>query len=295
MSASVEKVTEVGKYVTENYNNRITHFREFEVTFKDTSDPADEPRKAMTAKAPNNGPKIPKYGEKHPFDLFSFVKTKKAEQLGPHFYRVTVGYQPHDYNRVDEDGDETEDPLSQKAEIEYFGIPQNEPIDRTIDDKPIVNSSGEPFDPPIMETKYDIGIRIRRVEKDFHAENMVLLLNTYNRDSFLGFPAETVLLEDFSAKKAYKGLVSVYWIVEYTFRFRLDGWKKRRILDQGFRVKSGNNVLPDSGAKMIVDSAGNFIAEPAMLNGSGQLSSSPCWLEFTTKDGANFDALNFNV
>lgn len=293
MSATVIKVTDTGNYSTENEGGTITHFVEYEVTFDDSSDPQDESLKAMTAVDPNSGVRVPKYGSSHPFDAFSYVKSKRAARgEGPHFYRVTVGYRPNDYNKKTEEQDTTEDPMTAPVEVEYFGIQQNEPIDRTIADEPIENSSGEPFDPPITEVRYDMGIRIRRVEKDFDPVAMVdVMLGTVNRDRFMGFSKETVLFEDVSAKKAYKGLVTVYWVVEYTFRYRSDGWKVR-VCDKGYRVKSGSEKLPDSAARLITDSAGNNITQPAYLN-NGAISSTPIWLEFETKDLSNFDALGF--
>lgn len=266
--------------------------RRFVVSFDNSEDASSRAIIAITASV--GGVSIPEYWETHPYNPDFFVVRKSvAPENGPLNWVVTVEYEY------------VEGPFVQPYSIQYAPQSSQEAIDKAVEGtgasqtmtKNLCNSADEPFDPPIQEEFFDFSLIIKRNESSFNMFTSQQYLNTVNSDYFnivnkdntvLIFEPGTVRCKSIQADEQRHG-DTWYYAVTYEFVIRKDGWK-RRILDQGFREKSGLDYVA------IKDAEGNPITMPAKLNGSGaKLSSSgtPVFLEFQTKFEKEFSAFEF--
>ena len=207
---------------------------------------------------------IPQLWDIHPDDPWMYVI-----RIGPSkFKSAYIQEVPVYYSRLEE-------PLLIPPRLSYSFAQINEPIDRDNQGKAITNSAGETFDPPLLE---DIDVLVVRIEKnaaDYNAMVSADYKGSVNSDTFWGFPPGCVKLKVFEGRQARSANLT-YWQIVYELHFRYDttqagnqvGWK-RRVLDQGFRTKTGTN--PDGTPKyeILKDKDGSPLTQPQLLDGSG--------------------------
>lgn len=258
------------------------------VSFNTADDPRSRPYIARSTTETVGGIRIPALWESHPYDPWIYVKNKTVRMWeGPLHWLVTVEYEY------------VENPLEEPFIAEWLFSSSNEPIDRDREGNALVNSSDEPWDPPIQEEAHDIVLRITRNEPSYNPLAAYEYKKSVNQDTFLWFPEKTVKCSVFEGLRQRRANL-YYAQVHYEFMIRLDktpdggsyiGWL-RRILDQGLRTKSGGNYT------LIKDSEGNPITTPVLLNGSGQQLASganPVFLTYETKNLKNFSTLGFST
>ena len=158
-------------------------------------------------------------------------------------------------------------------------------------DEPIVNSAGDPFDPPLVEDKPRIGLIATRFEADFDPSIIPYYSNKVASDSFLGFAAGVARCVEINANPHYENGESSH-SVSYNFEFDEDRWV-HSILDAGGRYLDDNEVL-----KVAADDEGVSHGGLVQLDGTGHLlptdGSEPSqWLNFETKDKVAFGPLGF--
>jgi len=262
--------------------------RRFIVLF-DTSDPAcQRPILALVASA--GGVTVPDWWEVHPNSTDFYVRRKTVAPFnGPLSWMVTCEYEY------------TEDPLLQSYVVQFSPQSSQEAIDKAIDggvmNKKLANSAHEPFDPPIQEEFYDVGVVITRNEASFDITAMSEYFNRVNSDFFAftcnngvrySFDPGLVRCKSIQAEEKRHGN-TWYFVVNYEFVVRPDGWS-RRILDQGFRE------IVDGGYKSILDDEGNPVSQAVNLDGHGRklsASADPVFLTFQTKYDKAFAGLGF--
>lgn len=250
-------------------------------------------RPVLALDASHGGVTVPDYYAAHPADSNFYVMQKSVKPIGPTLWEVTVVYEF------------IENPLLQPYSVQFIPQASMEAIDKAIQvadgvesfSLDLVNSSKEPFDPPIQEEFYDFSILIRRNEAAFDITTANGFLNTVNNDTF-AFVARNGVTYQFAAGQARCKSIQAeerrhgatwFFEVAYEFVVRRDGWQ-RRILDQGFRKLENNTYIT------IADAEGNPLTQPVKLNGAG-LPLSPddeaVFLEFQTKKTAAFAGFNF--
>jgi len=220
---------------------------------------------------------VPAYSSVYPTDdLLLYLNEKHVTTLGPHYFKVNITYT----NGIRTKNNQTVpvNPTLQPAEISYFTITTSKKIDRAVNpaapsdrdkDLPITNSAKETYDPPVMEDDIDIGMRIVKYYSSYNPLTQWDYNRTVNQDVFQGIPAGKVRFKEESAEEVEIG-TTTYWKVTRTCHIRKDGWNIR-MLDEGFRVIKGSNVLPKEEGTQIEDSKENKISEPALLDGAGGL------------------------
>ena len=242
--------------------------RFFDVLFDSTDDDANRP---FMAKADS---RVPQLGEAHPFDAWIYVlrRDSDVDADSPFLYHVTVHYQ------------EVRNPLAERPIIEWLSAATNEPIDTDIDGNPILNSSDEPFDPPMTEDYDDL---ILRATYNLFAFNSIGAMNykgAINIDYFLGFEPGQAKVMVYSGREIRAITGNYYVEVTLEIYFRSTGWK-RKVIDQGFRVKGAITDDVQQYTK-IKDDEGDPITEPVLLDGEGQRLAEDAdvvRLEFWTK------------
>ncbi len=297
------------KQVTENWEDRTVTdtesgkqaVRTFTVDFDELNNPAARPVLALRHAF------IPKRGSMFPYDRAMFVDSRTvAPGEGPLVFKVTCNYITKTTGISVSGSSGASGPLSQKPEISWTFATSEEPIDRDINGKPILNSAQESFDPPISQSKDDLVLRYVRNERFFNPRFAMRFKGAVNSSTFLGVSPGLVKCTVFDGDKVYDNEFSDYFVVTYEFQFRLGmvagkqyGWL-RRILDQGFRELLGKNEDGTPIWENIKDNAGNPLSEPALLNGSGRelaLQTPPKghFLKFQTHHKQPFSALNIRI
>lgn len=236
-----------------------TATRVFTVEFNTRDSPIARPLLALTA------PGVPQYGDRHPFDDFLWVDRKNVKpHEGLFVYTVTCHYSTIPLGT----GGPAEDPLKQKPDVEFLSVTSNEQIDRDINNKPITNSSEESYDPPMTEEKDDGIIRFVRNERYFDEYQADEYRGAINNDTFCGRAAGLVRCIRYDGNRVYKEDGSYYHRVTYEFQIRKDGWK-RRVLDEGYREKTGTDGDGKPTYLEITDDNGQKVSQPVKLNGNG--------------------------
>jgi len=238
--------------------------RIFTVKFDTGNEPTQRPFLAQNAAG------IPTLNSAHPHKPWLFVKNKAVDSIGPFDFKVSVNYTTRSTigGQEGETQDPTESPLAAPWIVEWDFVTSNEPIDTDIDGKPITNSAGESYDPPMTDDKHDLLLRIQRNEAAYYPLIADNYKNAVNSDYFWGFEPGKVKCIQFTAKTAISGQFW-YWQVRYAFQMRKDDWQ-RRIRDEGYRTKTGE-LNSDGSEKYeeITDKNGVKLSQPALLNGEG--------------------------
>jgi hypothetical protein len=132
--------------------------------------------------------------------------------------------------------------------------------------EPVLNSAGDPFDPPVTREQQKGVLRVAYNSHTFSPPALFAFGNFINSDTWNGFAPFTV---KFSPPKMPQRLYSQFLGINY---FRLEsefgfnpndaGWNAYPI-DRGYRGWNGSNQYK------ILDVNGQPISQPALLNGSG--------------------------
>jgi len=195
--------------------------------------------------------------------------------------------------------DQSGSPLSRYWDVVWDEVEFEKVATKNIDDgdkwhgEAIVNSAGDPFDPPIVTddsysqliiTRYENSYKIENVEKFRHSINNTPIVI----DGFL-FPENTLKL------KSYKGIREVvggqiYFRCTLVIEYRPKTWVDE-VLDAGYRML--NNDIPPKRIH-ITDSINNPVVTPHLLNGLGKplpKGNDPKYLKFLYIKRANFGEL----
>ncbi len=207
--------------------------------------------------------RIPQVGDSHPGDDWTYVLNRSAvvDADSAFLYHVTINYS------------QIANPFAQRTIFEWLSASTMEPVDTDIDGNPILNSSTEPFDPPIMQRFDDLILRASYNVPNFNpvgAANYKTAVNDapiliHGQYLFLEGQVKVLL---YTSREILMITGRPYIAVTLELKFRHEGWK-RKVLDQGYRTK-GDVVDGVQQYTPILDSEGNELTEPALLDGNGQ-------------------------
>lgn len=162
------------------------------------------------------------------------------------------------------------------VEVNFGGVEYTGPAyqDRSDDEKPFLNSAGDPFDPPINLSWYDGELTYTFCSNTFDSDALDWCRGCTNSETvtfnWLGqsksFPPNTLkLATDSTAQTIYEG-GAYYWKACYKFQYRLEDTYALKVLDCGYRQ------LNDDGEKVnIVDANNDLVTRPMPLDGHGHV------------------------
>ena len=258
----------------------------------------DAPSKTGHLQAKNAGG-VPRLGQRHPNLAGLYVTDRNATPEGPSLYEVAVTYGP----REDAAGGAAgEDLTINEAQVQWGWEESTEAVDADFKGLPILNSAGEPFDPPLSKTVRDRVCTIRRYEADTKARRD--LLNAYddvvNSDAIYGYAPGRGRLRNGFRRLRSGGARALDVTYEIVFRAKppwmpdANVWD-RRLLDQGYRTLG---PVGADGLKTLIPIAGpdgTPVSQPARLNGAGGRladGAKPVWLLYRFHEWRRFAELN---
>lgn len=282
-----------------SHNDKRTT-RLFQVTFNTADDPKLRPLLALTAS--DGTTSIPKMYSQHPGDSWLYVKNIISRTKGPFDYDVTVEYGWPETSLSE--GEPYGNPLEQEPEVSWSFETSDEPIDRDIYGKPITNSAGHSFDPPITRRVSDLVLHYKRNQAGYNPIFAANYIDHVNSDNFLGFSPGFAYCNVFSGERQ-RAAGLIYWTIIIEIKFRLQtvsginyGWL-RRILDEGFMKKTGTNQDGTPIWERIKDYNNETVIEKVKLNGNGDILPDPnglagYWLAFEVYPMAPFSLLGIS-
>lgn len=236
---------------------------------------------------------IPRIGSVHSSDPNLICRQIECDQRAPFFFYVQAIYR--------KPGADDEDPDLQPAEISFEHIVTEEPIDQDVNGQPIATILGESFDPPISRPVADLFIRVSKNVASFDPVAATVYMYRVNSDTFLGFPAGTLLIEQFSAVSVLTA-TAAYWRRTIGIHVRrgapnttdAKAWF-RRVRAEGFRVKF--DLLGTDKDGWARDESGELVSKPVLHDKeTGERINDPAdaqWYEFEIYQSIEFSPLGF--
>jgi hypothetical protein len=225
---------------------------------------------------------LPLVGDPYPGTLFVICRSLAVQRLAPTLAMVTVSYS----GEVGSSG-QSSSPVANETIVTWRGQITDEAIDQDINGRPIVTFNGEPID-GITERIPD---QVATIEKNFASINLPAIsayLRSRNSDTFLGFPAGTARLWEYSATNVISDGVAGFWKVQATIVFREPynttpdkcWWK--RVRHEGVLVRAVAGATPQIAFDPVTKTP---VTRPIPLKPDGTREDNPAnayWLEFET-------------
>lgn len=238
-----------------NSKGARTYTRKFRVT---SNDKTDGPFEVGSTSG------LPLIGSAHPEDANAFCVELTVENTDPFAgWTVTANYS--DERQIDDD------PTNDEAEISWGSEQFQKPAVFDLNNNLILNSAGDPFDPPAM---MDDSRRVVTVSKNLAVVPAWILdyQDAVNSDVFsvdgLSIGVGKAKMQSVTVSPKQRRNSTVFRVVNFTIHLQRDGWLLD-ILDAGFRrIVSG-------GRENIRNQDGELITAPVPLNGFGQPIANP--------------------
>lgn len=198
---------------------------------------------------------------------------------------------------------------------QYFENPLNRPyqvtfghtyedvameVDRSVPARPVVNTVGQAFDPPIMTRRVIQIMSVSRTEGLIYPLIDRQVLDCINSTDWsvsptLSFPARTVRVESIESSDAYDG--TAYWNRRYEFHISDEPWNPTYVLNQGFYERRDNG---DDGFSLVLarDGDGEGMVFPVNLDEEGKVIPPPPPFSSTNTHYVEFNKykeIDFNV
>lgn len=208
-------------------------------------------------------PSLPVIGSVHPDDSFAWCTDIDVAPSEPWAgWTVTATYTT--------EREITENPLSEPAVITWNSEQYQKPVTIDKDEKLIVNSAGDPFDPPAMMDDARVSVTVTKNVAsvpswvfEYH--------NAINSASFTidgrTIAARTAKVQSLSiGERQFRNDVQ-FRVLTYSMTFRYEGWPLV-LLDAGMRKISGATRVPiaNADAPVPLDGLGAPIADPTFDN-----------------------------
>jgi hypothetical protein len=156
-----------------------------------------------------------------------------------------------------------EAPLDRRAILTFSSTPYQIPALRDQDDNPVVNSAGDPFDPPVMIDRNRLFMRIIKNQATYNPVLANDCHNTINNAEWFGMPAKTWMCLSIAPEPQQDPNGLRYWAVTYDFALNRDEWTVD-VLDQGMNeINASNNKVK------VLDKNGSPVSSPWPLNADG--------------------------
>jgi hypothetical protein len=184
-------------------------------------------------------------------------------------WEATVTYGPWNPLTLSYDGNPVNIPMRFRFDFENTSIPCI--VD--VDGKPIVNSAGDYYDPPVEMDHAKVTLTVSRNESGPNPAVILALENVLNVAVWNGFPAKTVrfLCPTMPEVEYSQATSSFYWPMQYKFDIDFNTWVKQ-VLNRGYRQLDSNGKL----VPIYVN--GQPLSDPVFLDSEGKAILTPDYL-----------------
>lgn len=162
-----------------------------------------------------------------------------------------------------------EDPLSVRRTLQYDYQPYEKIFEKDVENKAVLNSAKDPFDPPPLIDDSRPVLVITRNEGTYDEAIVRAYKDRINVATFRGNPPRTVKCNAIKGREIWSPRVpyndGIYYEVTYEFAIRPEGWDMR-LLDCGYRA-----IDPATDKKTLISiDDGTTVTVPVPLDGMGQ-------------------------
>lgn len=187
-------------------------------------------------------------------------------------------------------------PLEAPTQVTWGSSAFTAPAVEDIDGNAIVNSAGQPFDPPLTIERRALAATISYNSETFDADQADEFEDSVNiaatQVANLNVGARVAKIEEMGAVKQFYRDIE-YWAVTIKVALNKNTWD-RQVLDQGiFALDDDDNLV-----RMATDD-GEEVTEPLKLDGSGKKldpqTANPVYLIYKTFEEKNFATLNLGT
>jgi hypothetical protein len=259
----------------------------------------------------NDGPRVvlaafgQKYGTRYQADYnadekdFAYVNAITVEEFDETgtAWAITLNYGPYDPNQ--QGGGEDQNPLLMPIEVVWDFRDHEAPLILDVDGRPVLNTAGDPFDPPEPIDDPRLTMTVVRNEPYFNVGQVVRYRNAIASDSFAGFDPLFAKVLTISARSNWHQDAGWYYQVTYQFEFMNPSFNgdnttgfRKRILNQGLRPLS---VV--TGQPYHYTLKGVPVSQPVLLGKDGTtlgLNADPYFVEAKGNPELPFSVFNFD-
>jgi hypothetical protein len=239
---------------------------------------------------------LPLVNELYPGTSFVILRKLTPSRISPILVLMVA-----EYSGEIGPGDISSSPIDNDVIVTWRNATVEEAIDQDFDGNPIVTVNGE----PIEGVSERISDQVATIERNFLAINIPAIsayLRSTNSDTFLGFPAGTGRLMDYTATNIIQDGVAGFWKVTAVMQFREPynttpdkAWYKR-LRHEGYLVRNtpGGKIF-----NATVEGNKTPATKPILLAEDGTRLPIPAdattvaahWLEFRTLASLPYNAL----
>lgn len=188
-----------------------------------------------------------------------------------------------------------DNPLDEPKRVAWSSNTYTEPIVKDNAGEPVVNSAGQPFDPPLTQPRHTLVATITYNSDQFDPNIAATFEDSVNEDSEeianLTVPARTARIMEVGATQEFFEDIT-YWAVTIKVEIKPETWDKE-VLDQGIFEKVGSETR-----RMSTDD-GEEVTEPLKLDGNGgkldPQTNPPVYLTFKTNEEKDFAPLDLEI
>lgn len=206
----------------------------------------------------------------------------------PVLWTVTCDYD----SRQSLAGQDAKNPLDRPAVVSYRFETYTEALEKAFDpDNPdteidIVNSAGDPYDPPLEVERGRLIITIKKNMASYNSERARAFIYTVNKTEWWGYEPLSALMTDYSASPEREDVIT-FWPTTWQIKIHRTQWVKE-ILDMGVREIDG-------GTRQPILERGHPVQSPVLLDGVGTrlpIGGVPLLNRFLLYPRAEFNDLN---
>ena len=243
------------------------------------------------------------------WDYSSFIQQMSAKKTADdgRQWLVELEYGPFDWTGIggataDAAAEGRIDPFAIPPQVSWGSAKREFALLKDVNGKPIRNTAGDPFDPPLTREITTPVLTIVRNEPTFDPLTVTKYVDTTNGTVFLGFDTNVVKCADVVSKRDYHADYGYYWEVTYSFEVRPvrydstgrltdNGWV-REVLNAGLREI---DVVSGDRQQIIIDQ--HVVTSPVLLTQGGvyieALGDDPYYLEFQIYPQLDYSIFNF--
>jgi len=231
------------------------------------------------------------------WDRFAYADSVQIDPEGDDGlgWIITVGYGWYDVNTAG--GGKEQNPLLMPIEVSWSLRDHEAVLDVDTEGTAVLNTAGDPFDPPLVVDDPRLVMTVVRNEANFTLAYVLQYRNAINSDQFGGFDPLYCKVLNIQARSQFHQDIGWYYQVTYEFEFLSpkvnddgQGYRKQ-VLSQGMRA-IGNDSKPYH-----ITLNGVPINSPMLLDQNGKLlppGGTPYYTSFKGYPELPFAVFNFD-